>query len=103
MTQQAEIIKVYEYHGDGGERGIGPVLGYTTNHADAVAATRGKGWYGSDASIVTLNCIKVGDECYILQNTTPVRLDGDKAVDDARRARLLAQLSPEDKRVLGIK
>jgi hypothetical protein len=103
MTQQVEIIKVYEYHGDGGERGFGPILGYTANHADAVAATRGKGWYGGDAHISTLNCIKIGDECYVLKQTDPIRLDGDKAVDDARRARLMAQLTPEDKRVLGIK
>jgi hypothetical protein len=103
MTQQAEIIKVYEYHGDGGERGIGPVLGYTANHADAVAATRGKGWYGSDAHISTLTCIKVGDEYYVLANTTPIRLDGDRKVDEERRQRLLAGMSPEDKRVLGIK
>ena len=103
MTQQAEIIKVYEYHGDGGERGLGPVLGYTTKKEDAVAATRGKGWYGSDASIITMDGIKIGNEVYILKSTTPIRLDGDKAVDDERRKRLLAQLSPEDKRVLGIK
>ena len=103
MTTQAQIIKVYTYHGDGGERGLGPILGYTTNKADAVAATRGKGWYGGDAHISEDDAIKVGDEVFFLKSTTPVRLDGDRKVDEERRQRLLAQLSPEDKRVLGIK
>lgn len=103
MTTQAKIIKVYAYHGDGGEMGYGPLLGYTTEKADAVSATRGKGWYGSDAHISELNAIQVGDEVYLLSSVTPIRLDGDKKLDEELRAKTIAGLTPQQKRALGLK
>lgn len=99
-----KILKVYAAHGDGGERGLGPVIGYYTSESTAKMKAKGKGWYGGDGVVREAHIIESDGEYYALVNTNPVDLNGLQAeADEKLRAETLAGLSEDQIRVLGIK
>jgi hypothetical protein len=59
-----EQITVWKAHGDGGERGTGPVLGdYSTEYA-AVADAKGRAWYDNDCRVENASALKIGDQIW---------------------------------------
>lgn len=98
------VIQVWQAHGDGGERGKGPVIGYYSTELRAKTAAHRKGWYGGDGHVEPAPAIKIDGKVYVLVSHKPVDLDGlDAAVDAKLREQTLAGLSAEQIRVLGIK
>ena len=104
FNKDVKIIKVYAYHGDGGERGTGPVMGYCSSKYDADIASAHTGFYGGKGWVSEVPAIKINHDVYILAHDYPVDLDGVRAKSDAElKAKTLASLSAEQKRVLGLK
>lgn len=100
-----KIIKVFQVHGDGGERSIGPVIGYASTKSRADEKAKGQAWYGGDGWISEMAAIELDTgEIYILASPIPADIDGVRAKADAiLREQTLALLSTEQRRVLGIK
>lgn len=99
----AKIVTVYRSHGDGGERSVGPVIGYhSSNHLADIAAT-GKGWWGGNGGTSECKAIEVDGKFYALAQSTPIDLDGKQSIADAAlRSKTLATLNDEQRRVLGL-
>lgn len=98
-----EIIKVYEVHGDGGERGYGPVIGYASTESIAKEMAKGEGFFGSDGIYTEVPAIKVNGVFYALKKEFPIDLDNAQTTKDAElKAKTLASLTAEQKRVLGL-
>jgi hypothetical protein len=109
------IIKVYvvfttiDDWGRHGER-----LGIFSTPEDAIQCAKGQGWYGGNGDIVEKWAI---EDCsmgksgtyYLLSGSKdhpPIPIDLDlkkKTADEELRAKTLAALTPDQKRVLGIK
>ena len=100
-----KIIQLWEAHGDGGERGIGPVIGYARTKGEAETIARGQGWYGGDGSVRQCWAIQLDTgEVFALAGTEPLDLDGSVAkAREAARKQALAKLSPAEQVLLGIK
>ena len=104
FNKDVKIITVYAYHGDGGERGVGPVIGYCSSKYEADVASQNTGFYGGKGWVSEARAIKINHDVYILAHANPVDLDGVKAKADAElKEKTLASLSSEQKRVLGLK
>ena len=102
--KDVSIITVYAHHGDGGDRGTGPIRGYCSTRFDAEQAAKGQGWYGGDGWVSEVRAIKINYDIYILASDSPIDLDGKRQrADDDLKALTLASLSAEQKRVLGLK
>jgi hypothetical protein len=102
--KDVSIIKVWAYHGDGGERGVGPVIGYCSSKYDADVQSKHTGFYGGKGWVSEVPAIKINHDVYILAHDKPVDLDGKrKQADEDLKALTLASLSDEQKRVLGLK
>jgi hypothetical protein len=98
------LIKVYAYHGDGGDRGTGPILGYCSTKYQADLESTHTGFYGGKGWVSETSAIRINNEVYILAGEHPVDLDGVKAKSDAElKEKTLASLTDEQKRVLGLK
>lgn len=98
-----EQITVWKAHGDGGERGTGPVLGYYSTESAAVAAAKGRAWYGSNGHVENASALKIGDQIWLLASPKPIDLDGvNKKRDAELKEQTLALLTPEQRRVLGV-
>ena len=97
------IFTVYEVHGDGGERGIGPVIGYaSTEHSAKLMAAR-KGFFNSDGVYFEIPVLKIGETIFALKKEYPIDLDNVRATKDAvLRESTLKSLTVEQKRVLGL-
>jgi hypothetical protein len=98
------VVPVFKAHGDGGNRGIGPVVGVATSEYKAREIARGKGFFGSDGSVTEGFAIDDGrGKLYLLEKTFPF-VDGEDRVEAARKAKAeaLAKLTDEDKRILGL-
>ncbi len=94
--------KVYAAHGDGGERGIGPVLGYYSTHEQAKAAAKGQAWYGGDGFVQERPALLIDGQTWLLAEPAPIDLDGLRKIRDAQLlAETLAGLTDEQRRVLG--
>ena len=104
MHKDIKIIKVWAYHGDGGERGIGPILGYCSSKYDAEQKAQHSGWYGGQGWVAEHSAIKINHDVYVLATPHPIDLDGvQKQADAELKAKTLASLTSDQKRVLGLK
>lgn len=104
FNKDVKIIKVWVYHGDGGERGVGPILGYCSTKYEADQQSAHTGFYGGKGWVSEVPAIKINHDVYILAHDKPVDLDGVKAKCDADlKAKTLASLTDDQKRVLGLK
>jgi hypothetical protein len=98
------IITIFAAHGDGGERGTGPVVGYYSTLEAAKARAYHAGWYGGDGGTSVAKAIEVGGEMFVLLSDKPIDLDDKKSDADKRlREETLNSLSAEQRRVLGLK
>lgn len=103
MTE-VSFLTVYAAHGDGGERGVGPVIGYFSNDHQARCFAAGKAWYGGDGHVCACDAIKVGEQVFVLNSRYPIDLDKAQAkYDEELRERTLKKLSDEELRVLGLR
>lgn len=99
-----EFMTVHMAHGDGGDRSIGPVIGYYSDSVKATDAAKGKGYYGGNGHVSEGPAIRIDGKVYRLLSDAPIDVDGVQASkDDELRKSTLAALSPEQIRVLGIK
>ena len=97
------FLEIYSAHGDGGERGIGPVIGYCSTKSRADAIAKGKAWYGGNGFVGRETAVKIDGAVYVLASSKPVDLDSEKAAQDAAiKEAAIAKLSPEELRVLGL-
>lgn len=98
-----EIITIYVHHGDGGDRGTGPIQGYCSTRHAAEQSAKGQGWYGGDGWVGEACAIKFLESWYVLADKHPIDLDGVNAKIDAElKATTLASLTEDQKRVLGL-
>lgn len=99
-----ELITLWTAHGDGGERGIGPVIGYSLSESSAERMALGRGWYGGNGDVKPADGIKLPNgDIFVLKYNEPVDLDGTRAkAREAVRKAALAKLSPEEKKELGL-
>lgn len=103
---EMELVKVFVVYGDGGERGIGPVIGVCLTKEDAVKMAKGKAFYGADGQIFDGMALENKDngELYLLQTITPF-IDKvlQKDTINQKKKLALAKLTNEDKALLGLK
>lgn len=108
-----EIIEAFAVHGDGGERGIGPVEGYCKTREDAEFMAVGRGWYGGMGKVTSRWALLIDDEMYILASSGPssfMDVDTERQKRQAEqerrdaelRAETLSHLTEAQKRVLGL-
>lgn len=99
-----QIVPVKVVHGDGGERGIGPVIGVCTDPEKAKDLAKGKAFYGSNGQIYDGWAVTDGAKYYLLARREPF-MDGENDIDIAkeRKNAALAKLTDEDKIALGLK
>lgn len=99
-----KVVPVFKSHGDGGERGVGPVVGVSTSEYKAREIARGKGFFGSDGSVTEGFAIDDGNGHLYLLERTHAYVDGEDCVESARKAKeaALAKLTDADKRALGL-
>lgn len=100
---EMEILTVYGAHGDGGERGLGPLLGYFTDKKVAQQVSKGKGWYGGDGYISEKMAVNTGNGVYLIEDPKPIDLNNEFAIKkDQLKASALSKLTPDEIRALGI-
>lgn len=103
QTNNPEIRKIYEVHGDGGEWGYGPVIGYASTPDNAKMMAKGKGFFGSEGMYMEVPALTINGVTYVLKKEYPIELDNVEATKDAElKEKTLASLTPEQKRVLGL-
>jgi hypothetical protein len=56
-----ELIDIWLSHGDGGERGTGPIIGICDSRVKAVVIAKGKAWYGGDGIVFEGKALKISD------------------------------------------
>lgn len=82
----------------------GAMIGLFTDEADAKRFAEGKGWFGSNGSVVGGQAVTIGDTIYLIRemiNKDDLNISlPEKA--KLRREQALAKLTDEDKRILGI-
>lgn len=97
-------IEVWKAHGDGGEHGIGPVIAYCSTESQAKQAAAKQGWCGGDGAVTHAPALKIDGKVWVLAQREPIDLDSEQAKrDEALRAKTLASLNAEQRRVLGLK
>src|SRR5574343_226918 len=77
------IVPVKIIHGDGGERGIGPVIGICTDPVKAEALAKGKGWWGGNGDVRDGWAITDGAKYYLLARREPF-MDGEDDLQIAK-------------------
>ena len=103
LYKDISFITVYAYHGDGGERGIGPIIGFTSTRHDAEVKAHNSGFYGGAGHVAEHQAIKINCNVFLLARPDPIDLDGVAAKNDANlKASTLANLTTDQKRVLGL-
>lgn len=96
-----KILPVYVAHGDGGERGLGPVLGYFSDKKVAQECAKGKGYWNSDGYIAEKMALDTGEGVYLLADTKPVDLDNAFGkVKEQLKKQALAKLTPDEIKAL---
>lgn len=97
------ITEIWRAHGDGGEFGQGPVIGYFTRESAARQFAHGKAWYGGNGHVTKGWAIQIGNDWYELTDSSPIDLDNQqKIADQELKRQTLASLTPDQKRVLGL-
>ena len=100
-----KLLTVYAAHGDGGERGFGPIIGLFTSRASAKTAACGKGFYGADGLVRERIALHVNGKYFLLDSSFPKAVDMDgveKERREKRRQELIKQLSDDDLDILGL-
>lgn len=98
-----ELLKIWKAHGDGGERSMGPVLAYCSTADKANEIAKGKGWYGGDGCVNEAFALRVDGNVWLLERKDPIDLDSTQKTKDAElRRTTLAELSADQRRVLGL-
>ena len=69
------ITTIFAAHGDGGERGVGPVLSYHSTTELAKVAAAKQGWYGGDGAVLTVAAINVSGLTFALADPFAIQLD----------------------------
>jgi hypothetical protein len=106
MTEKDGIFTVHCAYGDGGERSRGPLIAVCSTGTNALAQSKGKGWYGGDGEVYERKALRFQGKIYLLDENTsgPVDLDGEQAkVKDRIRKEALAKLNPVEIEALGLK
>lgn len=97
---EIEQITVWQAHGDGGDRCVGPVIAYCRSRELAARAAKGKGWYGGNGEVTSRQALRIDGEVWLLHYHEPIKLDVDRDAD--LRERTIAAMSAEQRRVLGL-
>lgn len=98
------MFKAWQVHGDGGERGTGPIIGYASTKSRADEMAKGQGWYGGTGWVQETSVVEIEGKIYALASPVPIDLDGVQAGKDAiLRKQTLANMSDDQLRVLGLK
>lgn len=99
------FLDLWQVHGDGGERSIGPIIGYFRKHHEAVDFARGKAWYGGNGAVQSAKAVEIDGKVYILDSGgAPVDVDMCQyKADEKLKEDTLASLSEDQLRVLGVK
>jgi hypothetical protein len=88
------------------ERGTpGKLIGLFENKNDAVLASQGQGWYGGDGRVHQQQFIRIRHtgEVFALKDPCPVRFGNTAELMEKKRKAALAKLTPEERRLLGVK
>jgi hypothetical protein len=97
------IFEVYAPRGDGGEHGLGPAMGYYSTIVQAETKAKNSGWWGGYGGVSTHFAVMINGEVFLLAQADPIDLDNVRQLaDEELRAKTLAQLTPDQKRVLGL-
>lgn len=100
------IIRVFAFHGDGGEYSRGPILGVCETELEAAKFAFGKGWYGGDGQVSKQFAIKCNGKMYLLQSDAPFIFQKDveaqKKADQDLKEKTMKMLTREQIRVLGL-
>lgn len=97
-----EHIDLWAAHGDGGERGIGPICGYSRSHIGAEMLAAGRGFWGGNGITSKAHGLMVGDKIYVLADPHPVDIDGEQQKrDNQLKTDTINSLTDEQRRVLG--
>lgn len=107
-TGKVSLVEVFKAIVDVDERGPSKCIGYFSTKQAAEEYSKGKGWYGGNgwAESCRALMIELPTETlfYTVVDMSPTDLDLKKATaDTARKIELLASMSADDKRILGIK
>ncbi|MEN9489565.1 MAG: hypothetical protein RJA63_14 [Pseudomonadota bacterium] len=103
LADVVERITVWQAHGDGGDRCRGPVIAYCGSRAQAAHAAKGRGWYGGNGEVTSRPALRIAGKVWLLHAPDPIEVDALDADRDADlRARTIAALSAEQRRVLGL-
>ena len=99
-----EISTVYfMYSGEAG-MGLGKLLKVFSDLYSATRASRGTGWFGGDALIIERKAILADNGSHYAIAGDAIDIDGlAEASDKQIREEAMAMLTPEQKRVLGLK
>ncbi len=106
-----KLIDVWLAHGDGGERGIGPIIGVCDTKTNAQTVAKGKAWWGGDGYVNQGKAVKIteenGEEVIFLldkDHVHPVTLNEDiPARKKEIKEKALEKLTEFEIEVLGIK
>ncbi len=100
-----KIKQVFAVHGDGGERGIGPIIGYCETSSEADIHRKGQGWWG-DGEVTRAYVIEVDGMLYALARQHPIKYMSDikkqEQEDRELRKKTLESLTQDQRRVLGV-
>lgn len=102
-TMSAEIFKIYATHASKDEYNIGPIIGFFSNRTTAELFGQGKGWFGGNGSVTAEWAVKIDGKYYHLVSCQSIDLDRKASEADAMlKQQILASLTPDQKRVLGL-
>lgn len=81
---------------------VGRLVGYHQNKHDAILAAQGQGWYGGEGKVLEQQFIRIRHttELFALSHPDPVLFEASVAI---KKARALAKLTDEEKKILGLK
>lgn len=98
------IITIFAVRGDGGERGIGPIIDYTRTESEARKRAQGQGWYGGAGDVSPRKAIELDNgDVFALEHHERLDLDGSiKRAKEKARADALAKLTPSERTLLGL-
>lgn len=97
------IKKVYAVNQGDDDRSSGSPCWFFEDYAAAKNTAFKRGWYGGDAPISEHNVLVVDGEAYLLARVEPVKLN--ESPDDilAKKQAVMAKLTDEELKLLGIR
>lgn len=103
LNDNAKVQTLYAVNQGASEYKQGKPKWYFTTKQEAERCAKGRGWYGSTASISTLEAIILGDFAFIVDAYNPVIINRGPEDEEQIKKTALAKLTEEEKRLLGIK